>query len=78
MIYLPMAEELLCSKVYPHVADRLPLRLVGRHSKAQSHRELFSFHFDRQRPILGLELDPWDHDVVSYNKTYHIKVIIYY
>ena len=70
MTYLSMAEELLCSKVYPYVAYRLPLGLVGRHSKAQSHRELFAFHLDWQRPILWLELDPWYHDVVSYNKTY--------
>ena len=46
MTYLSVAEELLCSKVYPYVAYRLPLGLVGRHSKAQSHRELFSLHLD--------------------------------
>ena len=78
MTYLAMAEELLRSKVYPHVAYRLPLGLVGRHSKAQPHRELLSLHLDWQRPIPWLELDPWDHDVVSYNNTYILGSIVYY
>ena len=64
-----MAEELLCSQEQTDVSNRLSLAFVGRHSETQSHRELLPLHLDRQRPVLWLKLDPWNHDVVSCNKS---------
>ena len=47
----------------------MTLTFVGCHSEAQSQRKLLPLHLNRQRPVLWLKLDPWNHDVVSCNKS---------
>ena len=66
-IWLTMCEEVL-RKVDANNFECLSLSFVGGHSKTQSDRELFAYHFNGQRPVCWVEFDPGNHDRVACNK----------